>query len=101
MLDFAEIPIDPEFLADQGNQYVDADGGPDLGLDSVRRRTVESLDSQVLFDPLEEEFDLPATLVELRDGQRRQVEVVRQKDQPAAAVLVAVADIAQFMRVAL
>jgi hypothetical protein len=101
LLDFAEIPLDPELLPDQGNQYVDADGGPGLCLDSVRRRAVESLDSQVLFDPLEEKFDLPATLVELRDGQRRQVEVVRQKDQSAVAVLVAVADIAQFMRVAL
>jgi len=58
-----------ETLPDDGHQHVHGDGNPDLGLDGVEAGTVESLDSQVLLDPFEEEFDLPSTLVQLRDGQ--------------------------------
>src|SRR5687768_18604014 len=35
----------------------------------------------MLFDPLEEQLDLPATAIKLRNGERRQAEVVGQKDQ--------------------
>ena len=39
------------------------------------------LDAQVLLDPFEEQFDLPPAGVKLGDGERRQGEVVGQKDQ--------------------
>lgn len=42
------------------------------------------LDAQVLFDPLEEEFDLPSVLVEGCDGGGRKTGVVGQKDQSLA-----------------
>ena len=35
----------------------------------------------MLLDPLEEQFDLPTTAVELGDGERGQREIVGQKDQ--------------------
>lgn len=44
------------------------------------------LDAKVLLDPLEKHFDLPAVFIKCADGQRRQVEVVAQEDQPFAAV---------------
>ncbi len=49
--------------------------------DCVFGCAVELFDSQVLFDPFEEKFDLPAAAVKLCDGQRRQVEVVGQEHQ--------------------
>lgn len=35
----------------------------------------------MLLDPLEEQFDLPAATVKLGDRERRQLEVVGQKDE--------------------
>ena len=35
----------------------------------------------MLFDPFEEQLDLPATAIQLRDGQWRQREVVGQENQ--------------------
>ena len=44
---------------------------------------MERLDSEMLFDPFEEQFDLPAALVDLGDGKRGQGKVVGQEDQSA------------------
>jgi hypothetical protein len=41
--------------------------------------TVKSFDSQVLFDPFEEQFHLPTAAVQFGDGKRRKIEIVRQK----------------------
>ena len=40
----------------------------------------------MLFDPLEEQLDLPTAAIQLGDGSRRQFGVVRQKDQRLALV---------------
>src|SRR3989304_6914057 len=79
--DFAEAAGEGESFLDDGQQHVHADRNPDLGLHRVDRRTVECLDAQVVLDPLEEQLDLPAALVKLRDGQGRQSEVVGQEDE--------------------
>jgi hypothetical protein len=50
-----------------------------LGLHGVLRCAIEGLDPQVLFDPFEEQFHLPAAFVDLGNGQSRKREVVRQK----------------------
>ena len=52
-----------QLLLDDGNENINADGDPDLGLHRVFRGTIERLDSEVLLDPSEEEFDLPTALV--------------------------------------
>jgi hypothetical protein len=52
-----------------------------LSLDRILRCAIESLDAQVLLDPFEEEFHLPAAFVELGNAQGWQGEVVGQKDQ--------------------
>jgi hypothetical protein len=80
LLDFAQTALQVKPFLDDRNQHVGAYRSPNLGLHGIQTRTVESLDSQMLFDPFEEEFDLPATFVELGDRQRRQGEVVAQKD---------------------
>jgi hypothetical protein len=78
---FVEIFLQMKLLFQHGHQYVDADGDPNLGLHSVGRGAKEALDMQVLLDPFEEQFDLPATLVQFGDGQCRQGEVVGQIDK--------------------
>ena len=73
-----------KLLFNDGNQHVGADGRPDLSLHGVLACAEKVLDAQVLFDPLEEEFDLPAVFVEGCDGGGRQTGVVGQKDQSLA-----------------
>jgi hypothetical protein len=47
-----------------------------LRLHRVLAGAIEGLDPQVLPDPLEKEFHLPAALIDLRDGQSGLREVV-------------------------
>ena len=76
-----------KFLFDNGNQNVSRHGAPDLRLDGVFAVAQELLDAQVLFDPFEEQFHLPAVLVQGRNGQRRQHEVVGQRKMSALSVI--------------
>ena len=76
------------------DEQIDGDGGPDLGAHRVGRGAVKGFDAQMLFDPFEEEFDLPAAAIELGDGQRWHGEVVGQKDQCFARFWIAIADAA-------
>ena len=68
-----------KFLFNDGNQHVSRYCAPDLRLDGVLAVAQELLDSQVLLDPFEEQFDLSAVLVECCDGQRRKDKVVGQE----------------------
>lgn len=49
----------------------------------------------MLFDPLEEDFDLPAAAIEFSDGQRRHGEIVGQEDQDIAGIGIAIANAAE------
>jgi len=71
---FGEAAVQLQFLFHDRHKHVHADRDPDLGLHRIVGRTVERFDLQMLFDPFEEQFHLPATPVQL--GDRR--EVVRQ-----------------------
>ena len=93
--DFAEWPIDAQFAFDDRDQNVDADRNPDLRLHGVRTGAVEGFDPQVLFDPFEEQFDLPTAFVQLRDAPCGKCEVVCQKHQPPILFGVVEADAAQ------
>ena len=92
MQDFAELGLEMELFLEDGHQDIDRDRDPDLGLHGVWRSAVERLDAEVLFDPFEEQFQLPATLIELGDGQGSQEEVVGQKDQTLLGFGVEAAD---------
>jgi hypothetical protein len=50
---------------------------PNLDMHGVGARAHEGLDLQVLLERLEEEFNLPALLVDRGDGRCRQLEVIR------------------------
>src|ERR1039457_3417886 len=79
----------------EGDEQINGDGGPDLGAHRVRTGAVKSFDAQMLLEPFEEQFDLPAALIELDDGQRRHGEIVGQEDQRPAGFGIAIADAAQ------
>jgi len=81
-------------LFQNGDEQINGDGGPDLSAHRVWRGAVKGFDAQMLLDPFEEEFDLPAASIEFGDGQRRHGEVVGQKDQRLARFWIAIADAA-------
>ena len=55
----------------------------------------------MLLDPLEKQFYLPATLVQLGNGQGRKRKVVGQKDEQNFRFGIAVADLSQFFWIVL
>lgn len=75
------LQVDP--FPDDRDEGVNRDGHPDLRSYRVLRCPVKRFDPQVLFDPAEEQFHLPAELVEFGDGQRGLKKVVRQEGQVA------------------
>lgn len=75
-----------------GHHEVNADCDPDLGFDGVLGRAEERFDAEVLFDPLEEEFDVPTALVERGNSRGRESEMVGQKDQNFSGFRIAKAD---------
>ena len=73
-----------QLLFDDRDQHIGTHCAPDLGLHSVLACAQKVLDAQVLLDPFEEEFDLPAVFVQGCDGGSRQAGVVGQKDERLA-----------------
>ena len=84
----AEASLDFQFASDDGDEHVDADSDPDLGLHGVVGVAVERLDSQILFDPFEEQLDLPAALVQAGNRQRREREIVGQEHEPSIGLAI-------------
>ena len=78
---FVEASAQIELLLHNRDEQVDGYRDPDLSLQRVWGGSVEHLDAQMLFDPFEEQFDLPAAAIKLGDGRRRQGKVVRQEDE--------------------
>jgi len=99
--DFAHSAIDSQLLLDDGNKKIYADRDPNLGLYSILGSAEERLDAQVLFDPLEEKFHLPAALVQLRNRQGRESEVVGQEYESVVGLCVEVTDTPQWYRILL
>ena len=57
--------VEAQLLLDDGDQDVGSHGAPDLRFHGVLAGAEEAFDAQVLLDPLEEQFDLPTTAIEL------------------------------------
>ena len=68
-------------MLDVLEQHRRDEGAVDLGLHGVLGCPHERLDFEVLLERLEEEFDLPAALVHLRDCRRTEREVVCNEDE--------------------
>ena len=84
-----------QLLVKYGHHEVNAHRDPYLGLHRVGARPVVMLDTQMTLDPTEEQLDAPAQLVKLGHGQRRNAQVVGEKDQVPRGLLVVVSHLAQ------
>ena len=84
-----------ETLFQNSHEQINGDGTPDLGAHGVGTGAVKGFDSEMLLDPFEEQLDLPAALIQLRDGQRGCSEVVGQKDQSLARFEITITDASQ------
>ena len=96
---FAQTAFDSQLLLQDGYQHVNTDRNPNLCFHGIDRRAIERLDPKILLDPLEKQFHLPAAFVQFGNGQCRQREVVRQKDEPFASRGIDVTDSAKPSRV--
>jgi hypothetical protein len=65
-----------EVLFNDGNQDINGDRNPYLGLDGILRGPIKCLDPEMLFDPFEKSFDLPPEAKKLRGREARQHKVV-------------------------
>ena len=70
-----------------GDQHVCADRDPDLRLDRVLVGAIKRLDAQVLFDPFEKQLDLPALAIQICNQFGFEGEVVGQKCDALASVV--------------
>lgn len=86
---------------DDGDEQVDGDGDPDLGFDGVLGIAEKAFDAEVLFDPPEEQFDLPAAFVEGTDGGCRELEVIGEEHQGFGGCGVLESDAAQVLPIVL
>ena len=82
---------------ENSHEQVNGDGDPHLDSNDVLRSAVEGFDSQMLFDPFEEEFDVPTATVKLGDLQRRFGEIVGEKHIPLFGFRIAKTDSAQHL----
>jgi len=89
-----------QFPFNNGNQHVGGDGAPDLCLHRVLAVADKSLDTQMLLDPFEKQFDLPALFVQRGDSQRGQRSIVGQKHQRLADFRIFETDAPQLLRIA-
>lgn len=89
-----------EPFADDGHKQVAADGNPNLGFDGVLRGAVKGFDAQMLFDPFEEQFDMPATTVQFGDDVSGKSEVIGEKHQSLLPWGIPKADTTQVSRIA-
>ncbi|MCK9231131.1 MAG: hypothetical protein RBS58_10770 [Syntrophales bacterium] len=61
-------------------------GDPYPGLDGVLGGAIKSLDSEMLFDPLEKQLHLPAVAIQFGDRLHRQRKIVGQKHKALVAL---------------
>ena len=90
-----------KLLLDDGDEHVGGHSAPDLRFHRVLARAQKALDAQMLLDPFEEQFHLPAALVQCGDDQRRQSRVVGQKDQRLARLRIFETDTPQMFGIIL
>lgn len=74
--DFHDRAIEFKVVFNDSDEAIGDDGHMNLYADGILRFTPECLDSEVLFDPFEEEFHLPSVSIQKCDVFGRKVEVV-------------------------
>ena len=81
--DLEHGPANFEVVFDDGCEAVGDDGDMNLYSDSIFRFSPESLDSEMLLDPLEEKLNLPPVFIQQGDFLGFEEEVVRVVDKAA------------------
>ena len=76
-----------EVVLDDGNEAVGDDGDMYLNADGVLRLSPETLDLEVLLDPLEKKLHLPPIFIKEGNVLRAEIEVVRVVDEAAMQFL--------------
>jgi len=80
---FALTSFDLQIFPDDGHQYINGNFDPVLGFYRVIGSAVKGFDPKILFDPFEEEINMPSASVQFRDCDSRQFGVVSEEHQPA------------------
>ena len=88
-------------MLDNGDKTIGSDGCANLYPDSVLSSSPEFLDFEVLFEPLEEQFNLPAVLVEFRHIESLQMECVGQKCKLTVLFFIVESDKPKLLRILL
>lgn len=82
-----------------GRQHVNANRNPNLPPHGVVARTVKMFDALALLDPSGKQFHFPTALVEPRDRQGRQLEVISQKGQTLPGFRIDIVNAPQIVRI--
>src|SRR3954470_2452522 len=93
-----ERRLEVEALFNDRDEDVDAECNPDLSLHRILGGAEERFDTKVLFDPFEEQLDLPAVAIERRDAKRWQCEIIGKHDERLAGVKILDAHAPERMR---
>ena len=92
MQNIVETSVDFQFFLDNSYEDINTDRNPDLSLHRILGGSIERFDSKVLFDPFEKKFYLPATFVELSNGQRVEHKIVCQEHESFGRFGIEIAD---------
>ena len=87
-----QICSEPELLAGERHREIDADGGEQLQPHGVLAGAIKGLETQAVFEPAEEQLDLPALAMELRNHGRRAAPQVGPEGQAPAVLPIVEAD---------
>jgi hypothetical protein len=90
-----------KLLFQDSDKEIDTNSDPYLSFHGVRRCSVKPFDTQVLFDPLEEEFDLPSTAIQFGYCDCRQREIVGKENHSSSCFQVQKADSSEHIRIGL
>ena len=80
--------LKPKTLFYDGYEHINRNRYPYLGLHCVLRGSVETLDSQVLLDPFEEQLDMPAIPIQFANGNGRKREIVCNESEGLITLLI-------------
>jgi len=94
-----EIGTEIESFLDDRDQNINGNCDPYLSLHRIFGGAEKGFDAQVLFDPFEKQFDLPAVTIQVGNCLGRYSEVVAQEVECLAGVLVVILDTAKRLRV--
>ena len=77
---------------DNRHEQISTHGGPNLCFDGILTGPIESLYFEMLFDPLEEEFNLPTEPIDVGHRESREFLMVGQEDETSLSGVIIIRD---------